>query len=112
MMTEMTNRFDSVLEGSVSGISVSTTFTVPAGCYFKGSVSYYNSTGTGSAAADITTPLGVKVATFGPTAALATGGINVLNVPLILNEGTYTVSSLSTSTTSQNISWHGICFRK
>jgi hypothetical protein len=110
MMSEVTNRFDSALEGVVTAANINTTFIVPAGCYFRGQISWYWVAGGANTSVGVSKS-GVNVAVLSPVAALTAGMINSINVPVVLNEGTYTVASIQAGGSS-TVSWSGICFRK
>lgn len=112
-MNEVSNRFVSVLEGiaSATNAPINTTFTIPANCYFKGQINFTNVAGSGNASVAVTRG-GNTFAALGPNASLTAGALNVLNVPVILNEGTYSVASIQAPTNSVSVSWTGICFRK
>lgn len=109
-MSEATNRFDSELSGAVAGTAINTTFTVPAGCYFRGQICYYFIS-SGSAASCGVTKSAQIVAVLGPNGSPITGGLYTQNVPVFLNEGTYTVQTIQGAITS-TVAWHGLCFRK
>lgn len=110
MMSELSNRFMSVIESSSSGTSLTGSIVVPAGCYFKGQVTFYFVSGGSNTSAGISKS-GVYVAILGPSAAVPAGSLYTQNIPIILNEGTYTLTSIQGGTTS-TVSWHGLCFRK
>ena len=110
MMSEVSNRFGSVLENGATGTAINTTFTVPAGHYFRGQVTYYFVSGGANTSCGISKS-GIFVAILGPSAAVPAGSLYTQNIPVILNEGTYSVVTIQGGTSS-TVSWHGLCFRK
>lgn len=112
-MNEVSNRFAGVLEGqaAATNAAINTTFTVPAGKYFKGNICFSNLAGSGNASVFITRG-GYTFVVLGPNASLSAGAMNTLNVPVILNEGTYAVASQQFPTNSVAVSWVGILLRK
>lgn len=110
MMSELSNRFMSVIENTSTGTSLTGTIVVPAGCYFKGQVTFYFVSGGSNTSAGFSKS-GVYVAILGPSAAVPAGSLYTQNIPIILNEGTYTLASIQGGT-SATASWHGLCFRK
>lgn len=110
MMNEVSNRYHSGLAGVSTTTSHNTTFTVPAGCYFKGMITYYFVSGGTNTSCGVSKS-GVFNAILGPSAAVPAGSLYTQNIPVILNEGTYTVQAIQ-SGSSSTVSWSGICFRK
>lgn len=109
-MSEATNRFNSVVEGASTGTSLTGTLTVPAGCFFRGQITFYFVSGGPNTSAGFSKS-GVYVAILGPSAAVPAGSLYTQNIPVILNEGSYTLASIQGGT-SATASWHGLCFRK
>jgi len=109
-MSELSNRFISVLEGTATSTAFASTITVPAGCFFRGQITYFFVSGGGNTSAGISKS-GVYVAILGPSAAVPAGSLYTQNIPIILNEGTYSLGSIQGGTSS-TASWHGLCFRK
>lgn len=109
-MSEATNRFYSVVEGTSTGTLLAGTLTVPAGCFFRGQVTFYFVSGGSNTSAGFSKS-GVYVAILGPSAAVPAGSLYTQNIPVILNEGSYTLASIQGGTSS-TASWHGLCFRK
>lgn len=109
-MNEVSNRFHSALAGTSTAANHNTSFIVPAGCYFKGQITWSWVAGGANTSVGISKG-GVNSAIIAPIANLSVGQITGLNVPLILDEGTYSVASIQAGTSS-TISWSGICYRK
>jgi len=113
MMSEVSNRYASTISGKFSGLTISGNFTVPAGCYFKGQITFSNYIGSGYVAVEVRDSSGNPACTIGSNSALGTGYTNTQTQQVILDEGTYSVVTLQGSSgTSIILGYHGICFRK
>lgn len=113
MSSEVSNRYASAISGKFTGTTVSGNFTVPAGCYFKGQITFSNFIGSSLTAAEVRDASGNPVCTIGSNASLGTGNTNTETQQVILDEGTYSVVTLQGgSGTAIVLSYYGICFRK
>lgn len=112
MSSEVSNRYHGVLYGRISGTTVSGGFSVPAGTYFRGQLTFSNYVGTSYCAVELRDASGTPVCTLGANSALGSNNTNTDTKSVFLDEGTYTWATLQNSTTGIVVSHFGICFRK
>lgn len=113
MSTEISNRFNSKIATSVTGLNPSGTFTVPVGCYFRGQYTVFGTVESTIWSVGLRDASSNYACMLSPVINPGVSGKGGATIALELDEGTWTiVANQQNSGSAIIVSITGICYNK
>lgn len=111
MISEVSNRFDSYFSYKIQGTSPSGSFTIPAGVYLDGQVSFKNTATGVYACVEIRDSNGAAVLVLSAQAATGSGQWAASSYPVKISSGTYTIVTIAGNGNDSYLAATGILIR-